>query len=181
MLQLNFRPFPVLTTKRITLNEIVPGDAAELYRLRSDATIRKYVDIPMPASAGDMEAFIEQLRNNVSNNEAIFWVISLTGTHAFAGTICLWNISKEQHTAEIGYMLHPEYHGKGLMQEALAEVIAYGFDTMHLEAITAYTHKDNTASIKLLERNGFKKDAVLDALIDRQEEPDIVAYKSDKL
>ena len=74
------------------------------------------------------------------------------------GTIAFWNIQKAHYRAEVGYALHPAHQGNGLMQEALLAVLVYGFNTMHLHSVEANVNPANTASIKLLERNGFVRE-----------------------
>ena len=71
------------------------------------------------------------------------------------GTIGLWNISKEKNSAEIGYELIPAFQGKGIMQEVFPALVAFGFETMKLQTIEAYTTSDNEKSVKLLEKNNF--------------------------
>lgn len=56
---------------------------------------------------------------------------------------------------EIGYILHPDYWGRGLATEALTAVIAHIFAHHPVEALTADIDPRNAASIKLLERLGF--------------------------
>jgi ribosomal-protein-alanine N-acetyltransferase len=75
------------------------------------------------------------------------------------GTVCIWNILKEHYRAEIGYVLLPEYFGKGFMQEALTATLDYGFRVMKLHSIEANVNPMNTDSIKLLERNHFVREA----------------------
>ena len=72
------------------------------------------------------------------------------------GSICLWNFSEDQKTAEIGYDLSPDYQGKGIMHESLCRIIEFGFQNLNLEFIEAFTHYKNEPSKKLLENNGFK-------------------------
>ncbi len=83
------------------------------------------------------------------------WAISYKDTEKALGTICLWNFNKDQTIAELGYDLATEHQGKGIMSEAVKAVIAYGFDTLELNKIEAFTHFENTASIHLLEANRF--------------------------
>jgi RimJ/RimL family protein N-acetyltransferase len=45
------------------------------------------------------------------------------------------------------------------MQEAMIIVIDYGFRAMHLHSIEANVNPDNAASIKLLQRNNFVREA----------------------
>ena len=66
----------------------------------------------------------------------------------------------EEEEAEVGYVLHPDHQGKGLMQEALHTVLDYGFDEMQLRCILAEVHPDNIRSIALLVRNGFRQQSV---------------------
>ena len=60
--------------------------------------------------------------------------------------------------AEIGYELHPDFQGKGLMQEAISTVTDYGFNKMNLKVITAFTHINNLRSTNVLLKNNFLLD-----------------------
>ena len=65
----------------------------------------------------------------------------------------------EQHRrAEIGYTLVLEHFGKGLMSEALAAILLYGFEEMKLHSVEANLDPDNTKSAQLLTKNGFVKE-----------------------
>lgn len=83
------------------------------------------------------------------------WGITILGDTAIIGTICLWNFSEDYKTAEAGYNMNPDFQGKGIMSEALKGVLDYGFNSLNLDKVTAYTHNANEASKKLLKRNGF--------------------------
>ena len=119
MLYLNFTPFPRLTTQRLLLRKLTIKDAKEIMILRSDEQVNKFLDRPKSGNITDAEKFIEKINNGIDNNQSIYWVITLTNSDALIGTICLWNISSESDNAEIGYELHPDFQGKGLMQEAI--------------------------------------------------------------
>ena len=71
------------------------------------------------------------------------------------GTVCLWNFSEDKRYAEIGYELLPTYFGNGYMDETIKEVVKFGFETIELQTIEAFTHYGNASSIKLLEKNKF--------------------------
>jgi ribosomal-protein-alanine N-acetyltransferase len=61
-------------------------------------------------------------------------------------------IKPEHYRAEIGYMLLPEYHGKGIVSEAVKEVVKYGFEVMKLHSIEAVLDPENYGSAKGLEK-----------------------------
>ena len=83
------------------------------------------------------------------------WAICLKGSATLIGTICLFNIDKQDLTAEIGYVLHPDKQGQGIMQEAIQSVIEYDFSEMKLKSIAAELKVNNIKSLNLLKRNGF--------------------------
>ncbi len=126
-----------------------PGDDNEIFLLRTDEGVNKFLDRPKANSMDDARKFIHKILTGISKNECVMWVITLKKSQKLLGTICYWNISKEEDKAEIGYELLPHCQGKGIMQEAMAKVIDYGFNTMKLKTIEAYTHKENDPSSKL--------------------------------
>ncbi len=77
---------------------------------------------------------------------------------------------REDATAEIGYELLPENHGKGIMQEVIPRVIQFGFEEMKLQTIEAELSPRNLKSVRLLEKNNFKLAEV------NEENPDSVVY-----
>lgn len=156
MLRLNFTPFPVLETERSILRQLTKTDAAQVFTMRNDAVITKYTGGPKAKVLADAEDFIERINSYVINNESILWGITLKGEEHLAGSICIWNIVTDEDSAELGYVLLPAHQGKGLMDEALKAVIAYGVEVMGIKLLEAYTHEENDPSIRLLLRNGFK-------------------------
>ncbi len=159
MLQLNFNPFPELSTERLVLREISPADANEIFQLRSDKNVMQFLDRPLAQSMDDAIALIKKIAGGHNENENITWAITLQKLPKLIGTIGFWRIDKENYRAEIGYLLHPGEQGKGLMQEAIAVVLKYGFETMKLHSVEANVNPANNASIKLLEKNNFTKEA----------------------
>ena len=161
-MQLNFTPFPTLTTERLVLRAIDINDDKELFILRSDDEVNKYVGNPKPKSLTDIHKLIEILQKNAAENLAILWAISYKDDAKLIGTICYWNISTENETVELGYMLTPQEQGKGVMHEALVAILDYCSTHIQPKSIEAFMHKDNNRSARLLERNGFSRDSVLE-------------------
>ncbi|OFZ64700.1 MAG: hypothetical protein A3D92_00940, partial [Bacteroidetes bacterium RIFCSPHIGHO2_02_FULL_44_7] len=99
--------------------------------------------------------FIQEIQANVENDHSLAWGITLKDSSTIIGTICLWNFSPDKRITEVGYDLRPEFHGKGIMGEALDRVLEYGFKELEVEQIEAFTHRNNAASKKLLTTHGF--------------------------
>lgn len=159
MLNLFFDPFPLITSKRLILRKITDSDVHEIFFLRSDEEVMRYIDKAPAESLEDAYDFIKKIAGLEKNTDAITWAITLKDDPKLIGTICLWNIQKEHYRAEVGYNLHPDYWGKGIMQEAMPEVLSYGFEVMNLHSIEANVNPENLASIRLLKRNKFIREA----------------------
>lgn len=155
MLTINFTPFPVLTTERLILRQLAATDDNEIFAIRADENVNKYIGRAKATSIQDARTFISKINENIAANESLYWAITLKTSDKLIGTICYWNIERENDLAEIGYELSPDFQGKGLMQEAIAAVIRFGFEQMKLAVITACPSFDNTRSIQLLKKNHF--------------------------
>lgn len=153
--KLNFNPFPLLKTERLLLRQLKASDDKLIFEYQSSKDNFKFVDMPVYAGIEEAEKYIIKMNTGVENNKWIIWAISDIETNRILGTICIWNISMEQSKAELGYGLFPGNLGKGIMSEALKKVIEYGFESMGLKIIEAYTNVLNEKSIALLERNNF--------------------------
>ncbi len=150
-----FQPFPEIITERLCLRQITMNDNQSLFNLRTDETVMKFIDKPRPKYIHETNEFIQKINLETGNNESINWGVSLKNNDTLIGTIGFWRIMKEHYRAEIGYMLHPSHHGKGLMTEGLKAVLGYGFDTMKLHSVEANVNPLNAASVALLKKLGF--------------------------
>ena len=151
----NFTDVPVLITDHLILRQLIPGDEKEIFILRSDATVNKYLDRPKAMSLVDAREFIYKI-NSSKKSECFYWAINFKDDNQLLGTICLWKISWENSKAEIGYELLPEHQGKGIMKEVIPVVIKFAFEELKLQTIEAELDPNNLKSVKLLELNGFE-------------------------
>ncbi|MFC7772997.1 GNAT family N-acetyltransferase [Flavobacterium sp. GCM10027622] len=156
MIPRNFQPFPVLSTERLTLRALHLDDVQALFQLRSDAEINRYLDRQPSKSLQDVTDFIRKISEGIQNNQYIYWVITLTDSGTFVGTICLFSFSENSNECEIGFELSQPYQKKGIMKEAANAIINYVFTTLKGPKINAFTHKENQSSIQLLEALHFK-------------------------
>lgn len=159
MLHFNFTPFPLLKTERLVLRQAAVIDAPEIFFLRSDPGVLKYIGREPATSIEDAYQFLQIIDDAATNNTGISWSIALKENNKMIGTIALWKLTPEHHRGEIGYVLHPAYQGKGIMHEAMAAVIDYAFSAMKLHSIEAKINPENLASQRLLERNNFVREA----------------------
>lgn len=160
MLSVNFSPFPDIQTERLLLRRMTTHDAAEILCLRSHEQVMKYIDRERTKSLEDAVLFLEKINASLDSNNGIMWGITLKEEpRKLIGNIGYWRLIKEHYRAEVGYMLHPDFWKKRIMNEALMRVIDFGFDDMKLHSIEANINPGNVASAMLLESTGFVKEA----------------------
>jgi len=159
MLTINFSPFPNLETERLILRRVSTDDINEIFALRSNPETMKYIPRPLVTNEEEALAHFKMIDDKIETNEGINWAITLKGNNTMIGLIGHYRIKPEHYRAEVGYMILPEYHGKGITTEAVQCVIAYGFNTMQLHSIEGVIDPENGASEKVLQKCGFVKEA----------------------
>lgn len=159
MLTFNFTPFPILETKNLILRRIDDNDLHALFLLRSEKDNVKFLDRDPATSYDEIREMMSRLQAGIDANESISWGMYVKGESELAGNIGFWRVKPEHHRAEIGYSLRKEYWRKGLMSEAMDACLYYGFEQMKLHSVEANVNPNNVASIKLLEKFNFIKEA----------------------
>ncbi len=155
MVQLNFESFPLLETGRLILRQLTAADTADIFSLRSNEEAMQYINKPRLKSMDDA---VELVKTMTNLSERIIWGIRLKDLDQVVGTIGYHRILKEHFRAEIGYMLLPQYWNTGLMSEAVAKVIEFGFNEMKLHSIEAIINPGNSNSRKILQKFNFLKE-----------------------
>jgi len=140
-----------IITDKIKLKIVDKSDASNIHNLRTNPEVGKFIKRDLNKSLLDIENFIEE-----KIKTDYFFTIKLKENDEFAGTIAIWRIDYEKKYAELGYELLPNFQNKGIMTNAIREVLNFAFNELNFETIEAYTDKDNINSRRLLEKNGFK-------------------------
>ena len=159
MSNFSFFPFPNLQSERLLLRQITAADVVEVLALRSNKEIMKYIPRPLCTSEAEAMAHIEMIQQKIETGEGINWAITLKNNPKLIGFIGHYNIKWEHFRSEIGYMILPEYSGKGLVSEAVKLLVEYGFNNMKMHSLEGVIDPENTASARVLEKNGFVKEA----------------------
>jgi ribosomal-protein-alanine N-acetyltransferase len=161
-LQLQPTLFPTLDTERLLLREIVHADAPALYEVHGDPESMRWfgVDpVPNEAAAAKLVDLFASWRTLV--NPGVRWGLQVRGQSTLIGTCGLFGWHRAWRRCTVGYELHSQARGNGYMDEALRAVITWGFANMELNRIEAQVHPSNAASLRSVERLGFKREGLL--------------------
>lgn len=154
-MDVNFENFPELHTQRLYLRAVRTGDLEILRFLRSDPQLIKYINNTQGISAEEARAFFLEMVADYQKGESIFWAITLPPLTDMIGIITLWNIDADRGKAELGYSLVPSHQHRGIMTEAVTEILRFGFEIRCFNKIEALTNHRNLPSIQMLEKIGF--------------------------
>ncbi len=159
MININILPFPNLQSERLSFREINEKDIPEVMELRGNAENMKFIPRPLVTNEEEALAHINMILSKKEENDAVNWVITEKGSNSLIGIIGFFRTQHEHFRSELGYMILPQHHGKGYVTEAIATVLAFGFNTLKLHSVNAIIDTNNLASARVLEKNGFRKEA----------------------
>jgi len=147
-----------IETDRLILRDYVEADLDEMHRLWSDKKTMYYLDDILTDT---IDGSAKYLKIGMENADGHYFCICEKNVGRFIGSIG-YTITETIPLGKIvhmGYMLLPEYHGRGYMPEATKKVIEFAFMEDDCIRITSGCHKENDASRKVLDKSGFRKEA----------------------
>jgi ribosomal-protein-alanine N-acetyltransferase len=156
-----FVAMPVLATDRLMLRAMTEADADGLFDIFSDDEVCEYY-------AWDTFTDLDQARELAARGveqyrrkESLRWGLTLPGTDRIIGTCGYARWSREHRYGVLGYDLARRYWRQGLMSEAVAEVLRFGFEQLDLHRVEATMLVGNAASAAVLTRAGFRLEGQL--------------------
>ena len=80
---------------------------------------------------------------------------------AYLGDVTIWTNSHEHRQGEVGYVLHPDHHGRGYAAEAAGPLLELGFTRFGMRRVIGRLDARNAASARVLEKLGMRREAHL--------------------
>lgn len=150
-----------LQTGRLTLRLPRPEDAEDLLAYYSRADVAQYLlEEPWtPDTTGEKLAKRRARIGLDSESRALALVWEHGGR--VIGDTALWLTEERGEVAEIGWVMHPDFSGRGLATEAVRPVLNAAFGVYGLHRVAAQMDARNAASARLCERLGMQREAHL--------------------
>ncbi|WP_062465343.1 GNAT family N-acetyltransferase [Demequina soli] len=153
--------FTPLHTARLVLRPFTEEDAEDFAARRSDPETAMYQAWRVPYS---VEKALEVIRESERHDGPVpgHWFqldVQRLADGRTVGDVAVY-LHDHGHTAEVGYTLHTWARRKGYATEATTAMIDYLVDVTGVHRIEAATHPDNSRSIQVLERLGFRAEGV---------------------
>lgn len=154
---------PILDTPRLRLRPYEPRDVDDLFAMQSDPVVMRYWSYPPWTERAQAEAKLDEIATAMGRGEACPWAVADRSTDRLLGTCALFALVRDHARCELGYALTRAAQGRGLATEAVRRVLEYAFDVLRMERVEADVDPRNAASVRLLERVGFRREGLLRA------------------
>jgi len=151
----SFRTIPTLETDRLQLRKILPCDAEDMYRYSKNPETSKYLLWEPHRSIDYTKAHIHYLQKLYQEARFFDWALIEKKSGRMIGTCGFTEIYEKKRSAEVGYVISPDFHRQGFAPEALKRIMDYGFFVLKLRSLSGRFMEDNEASRKVLLRMGF--------------------------
>ena len=156
-----FQTFPQLETKDLLLRRIHPSDASALFKIFADGEVTRFYDDDAFTDISQASDQIADWENGFADNRCIRWGIVSKVKDDLIGSCGCYGFHSWNNRASIGYELERISWRQGIMTEALSAIIDFGFSRLELNRIDAVVMPENTASINMLEKLGFRNEGLL--------------------
>ncbi|WBB81425.1 GNAT family protein [Micromonospora sp. WMMD882] len=152
-----------IRTERLDLRPFTDDDLAALHAYQSRADVARYLYWEPHDERASREALARKQRRTVlrATGDALDLAVVVRETGQVVGDVLLFWVSAEHRQGEVGYVFHPDHGGRGYATEAARMMLEIGFDVLGLHRVVGRLDARNTASARVLERLGMRREAHL--------------------
>lgn len=154
-----FTRIPTLETGRLIMRKILPSDCADMYDYSSRSETSRYLLWSPHESPRYTKKYLSFIQSAYRNETFYDFALVDKETGKMIGTCGFTSFDLQNNSAEIGYVLHPDFWGKGFAKEAVMRLMTFGFAELRLHRMTAKIMTQNAASKRVAEKCGMRHEA----------------------
>ena len=148
-----FSRIPTLQTERIVLRKLSMDDTDDMYEYACRSDVTEFLTwSPHPDKAHTFDN-LSYLQKRYKTGDFFDWAIVCRDTEKMIGTCGFTRFDFANNSAEIGYVINPEFKGNGIATEVVGRVIRFGFENLDLNRIECRFITENNASRRVMEKN----------------------------
>ena len=130
-------------------------DAGDMYEYACQSEVTKYLTWSPHPSREYTRDYLAYVQKQYEDGEYYDWALIFKDEMKMIGTCGFTSFDDENNAGEIGYVLNPDYWGRGLAAEAVREVLKFGFQRLNLHRIEAKHIEGNNQSRRVMEKCGM--------------------------
>ncbi|WP_229051760.1 GNAT family N-acetyltransferase [Aeromicrobium sp. Leaf350] len=156
---------PVLSDGTVTLRAHTPADLDAMLETATDPEMVRWTSVPNPYDRSHAKRFLSDVvAAGWDSGAHLMWAIEVldeNGHSRFAGDVAV----RGRGVSDIGFSLHPEARGQGVMTAAVRLAVQHCFDSGFSEAVQWKAHVGNLASLRVAHACGFRLIAEVPSLL----------------
>ena len=156
-----FSHIPQIETDRLILRRMLPADAADMYDYAHRSDVTRYLTWEPHPNLTYTREYLAYVNAHYTAGDFFDWAVVDRESGRMIGTCGFTRFHCEADCAEIGYVIHPAFWGRGIATEAVGAVIRFGFQRLELNRIEAKFMAENDASRRVMEKNGMKFEGIM--------------------
>ncbi len=152
--------YPIIT-ERLAIRPFADADLPAMIALYKVPEVLRYLYVGPRPDAEIAKSLQERREKTALKAEGDKLILSIErrDTGACIGEVILVWLSETHRSAEIGFLLHPDFQGCGYAYEATLPLLRFGFEIMDFHRIIGRCDGRNTASARLMARLGMRREA----------------------
>jgi RimJ/RimL family protein N-acetyltransferase len=150
-----------ITTSRLMLRPFKSSDLTFFHSMVSREDVCRYLPwgpMDMDQARAKLEQRLRQTRLDADGDPLVL-VAEERDSGRMVGEFMLMLKSLHSHQGEVGWSLHPDAQGRGFATEGARAMLGLGFDDLGLHRIAAGCDPRNTASLRVMDRLGMRREA----------------------
>lgn len=151
---------PTLATERLILRKLAVSDYLDMYEYSKMPETSRYLLWSPHETPRFTKKYLSYLQGQYRNGSFYDFAVVEKGSGKMIGTCGFTSFDLANNSAEVGYVLNPDFKGRGYAPEALRRVMEFGFRELELHRMEARIMEGNTASMRVAEKCGMRREAV---------------------
>ena len=137
-----------IETERLRLRRLGPGDLAALHAIHSRADVARWLYWE-PRTLEQVRALLEGHLERPDDEGVVLGIEPRSGGAGLIGTVSL--VVGDHRQGELGFLVHPDHHGRGYATEAARALLGLAFGSYGLHRVYGRLEPRNAGSARVLE------------------------------
>ncbi len=150
-------PWDILVTSRCCIRESVVEDAEGFFAVYASPEVVKYTEGLLP----DIEQQKAYIRDYIDKMYRYYefgvWTVLSKETGEIIGRAG-FSVRDGYELPELGFVIAPKWQGQGIAYEICDAILEYGWKTYEFESVQALVMPENTSSLNLCRKLGFRQE-----------------------
>ncbi|WML36844.1 GNAT family N-acetyltransferase [Clostridium sp. OS1-26] len=147
--------FHTLQGEKIYFTPLSLEDVVAIHSYASNPDVSRFIGWQLKNDLKDTHSYIEEMLRREVAGTHLYATVVKKDSNEVIGTVMLFGFDHEAKQAEVGYVLHQDFWGKGYCTEAVAMINNFAINNLKLHRLHARVVGGNMGSARVLEKNGF--------------------------